>query len=365
MSAKKFLATTVTMIAALVLIVSSLFYYIDPLFYYRKTDLYEPQYIGTERYQMAGLLKTMDYKTVFTGTSMGRNFEESYVDEKLGTKSFNASLPASTAREQSMVAQTALREKEKIDRVIWELNYYSFSGDPNWVTGPPSDFPVYMYDQSKLNDIRYLFNSYSLEILYENIMNNRNDVRSRRNPLTIYKFGKGAPKESYERIEGALEKIPEMQELADYETAETMIESFKDNVLTLVKNNPDTTFTFFFAPYSVYNQYIFYEKHPDYLTERSKFKKEAFKLLSQYPNAHLYDFQASKQVTFNIDNYMGDGVHYYNFINRWIIDYIAENPPISNLARYEEIIQKYQDLVQNFKPEQLQKDPTLRERYKL
>jgi hypothetical protein len=365
MSAKKFLLMSITMMATLVLIVSALFYYIDPLFYYRKTDLYEPQYIGTERYQMAGLLKTMDYETVFTGTSMGRNFEEGYADEKLKTKSFNASLPASTAREQSLVAQTAIREKEKVEQVIWELNYYSFSGEPDWVTGLPSDFPVYMYDQSKLNDIRYLFSSYTLEILYKNIQANRNDIRSKRNPLTIYKFGKGAPKESFDRIEGALAKIPEMQKLPEYETSETMIRSFKDNVLTLVKENPKTKFTFFFAPYPVYNQYISYEKHPDYLTERSEFKKEAFKLLSEYPNAELYDFQAMKQITHNIDNYMGDGVHYYNFINRYIIDYIAEENPIQDLANYEQLIQQYQDLVENFQPEQLEKSTTIRESYQL
>lgn len=365
MSAKKFLAITGTIMAALVLIVSSFFYYIDPLFFYRKTDLYEPQYIGTERYQMPGLLKTMDYQTVFTGTSMGKNFEESYVDEKLKTKSFNASLPASTAREQAMVAQTAFRNKGKMDRVIWELNFYSFSGEPDWVTGPPSDFPTYMYDDSKLNDIRYLFSSYSLEVLYKNLQANKEDIRARRNPLTIYKFGKGAPKESFDRIEGAIEKVPELQELPEYETAATMIKSFKDNVIPLVKKNPNTTFTFFFAPYAVYNQYIFYEKHPDYILERAKFKKEAYKLLSQYPNAQLYDFQGNKQITFNIDNYMGDGVHYYNFINRWIIDYIAENKPISSLARYEEMIENYSNLVESFQPEQLDKSQKIRQQYQL
>jgi hypothetical protein len=368
-SAKRFLILVGIMLLALVSLISTLFFYIDPLFLYRKTELYEPQYAGTERYQMAGLLNTIDYRTVFTGTSMGRNFEEAYADEKLATKSFNASLPASTAREQSMVVETAFRQKGKLDRVIWELNHYSFSGEPDWVKGPPSDFPVYMYDQSKLNDIRYLFNSYTVEVLYKNLVANQQDVRARRNPLTLYKFGKGAPIESYERIEGALESISEMSELPEFETAETMLRSFKNNVLSLVESHPETTFTFFFAPYSVYNQYIYYqyyyEEHPDYLTERVKFKEEAYKLLSQYPNTQLYDFQATEQVTFNIDNYMGDGVHYYQFVNRWIIDYIADHPPITNLAQYKNLINKYLELVTNFKPEQLENNTTLREKYQL
>jgi hypothetical protein len=365
MSAKKFLIMSITLSATLVLIISTLFYYIDPLFYYRKTELYEPQYIGTERYQMAGLLRTMDYETLLTGTSMGRNFEEGFVDDKLNTKSFNASLPASTGKEQSMVVQKALREKEKLNNVIWELNYFSFAGEPDWVTGPPSDFPVYMYDQSKVNDLRYLFSSYTLEILYKNLQANKNDNRNKRNPLTIYKFGKGVKKDSFDRIEGVLSKIPKLDELPEYETSETMIRSFKDNVLSVIKDNPDTTFTFFFAPYSIYNQYIYYENHPDYLSERSKFKKEAYKLLGQYPNTELYDFQAMREITFNIDNYMVDGVHYYNFINRYIIDYIAKNNPIQSLADYERLIDQYVNLVKNFRPNQLNENTTIRESYQL
>jgi hypothetical protein len=365
MSAKKFLLLSLAMLATLVLIVSAIFYYIDPLFYYRKTKLYEPQYIGTERYQMAGLLNTMDYETVFTGTSMGRNFEESYADQKLKTKSFNASLPASTAREQAMVAQTAFRQKEKIERVIWELNYFSFSGEPDKVTGPPSDFPTYMYDDSKINDIRYLFSSYTLQVLNKNVTANKENNRQKRDPLKIYKFGRGVPVASIERIKKSMEKDRDIPELPGYETAETMLRSFKENVLPLVQQHPETTFTFFYAPYPVYNQHMFYDMHPDYIKERSEFKKEAYKLLSQYPNAQLYDFQANKDITFNMDNYMIDGTHYYNFINRWIIDNFAENQPIQDLAQYENLINQYQQHVTNFQIQQLEKNTTLREQYTL
>jgi hypothetical protein len=363
MAAKKFLVVVGAFTSLLILLVSTLFYLIDPLFLYRKTKLYEPQYVAAERYQMPGLIKTQDYHTLFTGTSMGRNFEEGYVDNKLGTKSFNASLPASTAKEQSMVADLALRSQEKIDRVFWELNFYSFSGDPDWVTEGGSDFPKYMYDQSKWNDVRYLFNSYTFEILVKNLHANLKDIRSKRNVETLYKFGKGFPKEDSARISNAISKVNKLTTLPDYETAETMLRSFDENVISLVKDNPNTQFTFFFAPYSIYNQYIFYERHPDYLKERAMFKREAFKRLSQYPNAQLYDFQVIKQITFNIDNYMGDGVHYYNHINRWMIDYMSENVPIRNLAKYDYLIHHYEDLVENFTPEQLQQHKKLMEKY--
>ena len=333
----------------MVLLVSIIFYYIDPLFYYRNTDLYRPQYIGTERYQMAGLVKNQEYHTLFTATSMGRNFYESYSDEKLNTKSFNASLPASTAKEQSMVAELALREKSQLDQIIWELNYYSFSSeDPEWVMGKPSDFPTYMYDDSKINDIRYLFSSYTLEVLNYNLRGNKNNSEYNREVEQIYKFADVAPPETFERVGNSLENIIEFTEVPVYDRAETMLNSFKYNVLELAEKYPDTKFTLFFAPYPIYNHVISYKTHPDYLTERIKFKTEVYKLISEYDNIELYDFQDEEQITFNIANYYGDGVHYYHAINNWMIDYFAKEPPIQSLDEYNQKLNRFKEQVSNF-----------------
>lgn len=363
MSYRKFLTVLAIIMSILVLCVSAVMYIIDPLFYYRKAHLYRPQYVATERYQMPGLLKNQDYDTVFTATSMGRNFRESYVNERWGVKSFNASLPASTAREQSMVAETAFRDKPHLKRVIWELNYYSFSGDPEWVTGHPSDFPVYMYDQSKINDIRYLFSSYSFEVLYKNLMGNKNGDQSRRDAENLYKFGQVAPVESLEHVKTLLNNVQPSEQFPELETASSQIKSFKENVIPLVKAHPGTKFTLFYAPYAVYNHVSFYKKHPDYLTERLKFKKEVYELTRKYPNVEIYDFQDQKEITFNIDNYQGDLVHYYDFINNWIIDYIAKNKPVQSEKEYAIKLKNLKNQVETFKMNELKTESKMKERY--
>lgn len=363
MSYKKFLMTFTAMSMTLILITTAIFYYIDPLFLYRKTDLYRPQYTGAERYQMPGLIKNSEYDTLFTATSMGRNFVESYANEKLGGKSFNAALPASTAKEQSMVAELALREK-KPHRIIWELNFYSFaSKDVDWVAAAPSDFPKYMYDESNINDIRYLFNSYSLKVLYKNLMANRNGDERWREVETLYKFGNNAPKETIDRIKNSLNTVQQFSQLPDYETSETMLNSFKENVVELAKQHPDTKFTLFFAPYPIYNHVSFFKKHPDYLTERLKFKEEVFALINKYPNIELYDFQDQAEITFNIENYMGDGVHYQPYINKWIIDYIAEKPPIQDMGTYQQKLKLFEMQVENFGMNQLTENSSIKEDY--
>ncbi|MEW9053544.1 MAG: hypothetical protein AB2392_20455 [Neobacillus sp.] len=363
MSYKKFLTHFTLTTAFLVFLVSVIMYIIDPLFYYRDTTLYRPQYLATERYQMPGLLKNMEYDTLFTATSMGRNFKESYADEKLGTKTFNGSLPASTAREQAMVAEAALRAKPQLKQIIWEINYYSFAGDADWVMEPPSDFPTYMYDKWKFNDIRYLFSIYPIEIFQKNLKANRNGDESRRVVEELYKFGQVAPIETLEHVEAVLEGVQPLEELPDYELSTTQIASFKENVIELVKQHPNTTFTLFYAPYPIYNHVTFYKKHPAYLAERLKFKEEVFKLSKELPNVEIYDFQDMDEVTFNIENYQGDQVHYYDFVNNWMIDYIAKNSPVQSEKEYANKLDNLKNQIANFNTSQLKTVSSLKEQY--
>ncbi|WHY85442.1 hypothetical protein QNH39_22960 [Neobacillus novalis] len=365
MSHKKFLAAFAIMSTGLIVFVSVIMYIIDPLFYFRKTNLYRPQFVAAERYQMPGLLKNQDYDTVFTATSMGRNFRESYANEKFGGKSFNASLPASTAKEQSMVAEAALRTKPDLKRVIWELNYYSFSGDPNWVSGPPSDFPTYMYDQSKINDIRYLFSSYSVEILKKNLMANKTGDERWREVESLYKFGQVAPVETTEHIQTFLSNVQPIGQLPDYEKSSTLIKSFKENVISLVQAHPKTKFTLFYAPYPIYNHVSFYKKNPSYLAERLKFKKEVYELSRKYPNVEIYDFQDMKEITFNFANYQGDTVHYYSYINNWIIDYLVQNKPVQSEQEYAGKLKNFKQQITNFNINQLKMESSIKERYAL
>ncbi|SFB25427.1 MULTISPECIES: hypothetical protein [unclassified Bacillus (in: firmicutes)] len=363
MSYKKFLTAFFGLTVSLVVLISAIFYYIDPLFLYRKTELYRAQYPNAERYQMPGLVKMQKYDTLFTGTSMGRNFVENYADEKFGSQSFNASLPGSTAKEQSMVAELALREHNP-KHILWELNYYSFaSKDPDWVMGHPSDFPGYMYDKSKVNDIRYLFNSYNIKALYRNLSANKRGDESWRDVEKLYKFGENAPKETTERITNFLNNAGPMAQLPDYETSETMMNSFQENVMRLAKSHPDTKFTLFFAPYPIYNHVSFYKRHHDYLKERLKFKEEVYTLISKYPNIELYDFQDEAAVTFNIANYMGDGVHYQPYINKWIIDQIAEKPPINGLDVYKQKLKLFEMQIENFDMNQLTENDSIKKNY--
>jgi hypothetical protein len=228
--------------------------------------------------------------------------------------------------------------------------------------GPPSDFPTYMYDKSKLNDIRYLFNSYSIQVLYDNLVNNSKGDSNRRVVEDLYKFGQVAPVESIDHIKTNLEHIQPI-ELPPNEKASSLLTSFKDNVISIVKAHPNTKFTLFYAPYPVYNHVAFYKQNPEYLTERLKFKKEVYELTKQYPNVEIYDFQDMKDLTFNIGNYQGDTVHYYSFVNNWIIDYMAKNKPVQSEQEYAAKLENFKNEVTNFNIDQLKTVSTVKQQY--
>ncbi|WP_227394422.1 hypothetical protein [Jeotgalibacillus aurantiacus] len=295
----------------------------------------------------------MEYETLITATSMGRNFRESYVDEVLKTNTLNGSLASSYAKEQSMVTQFALQEQENVEQVIWELNYYSFAEDPDKVLDSATPFPTYMYDENKINDIRYLFNSYNVQLTQDNLEANLNGSEIRRDVEPLYKFGQVAPEETTDRIERWLGAAEPLEELPENQTKEMMIKSFKENVVTVLEENPDTTFTFFYAPYPVYNHYRFYQIHPEYLKERLAFKEEVFEILSEYDNAELYDFQDDREITFDIGNYMGDAVHYYEFVNEHIIDTIANEEPVTSKDEYAAKLQNLRQQILEFDIAQL------------
>ncbi|MBM7577814.1 hypothetical protein [Jeotgalibacillus terrae] len=353
MSGKKFIMLFFSSVIGLVGTIALAFYILDPLFYYRDEGLIEPQYNADARYQMPGLLRNKEYETLITATSMGRNFREDYVDDTLNTESLNGSLASSYAKEQSMVAQFALQENEQLNHVIWELNFYSFAEDPEKVLDSATPFPTYMYDDSKLNDIKYLFHSYNVRLAANNVLANVSNDELRRNPEELYKFGQVAPEESIERIDGWLQRAPELQEYPENETKEVMIASFKENVIQVIEDNPDTTFTFFYAPYPVYNQHRYYLQHNRYLEERLAFKEEVFELLSQYDNAELYDFQDQKEITFDAGNYMADAVHYYEYINEYIINTIASEDPVTSKTAYDQQLENLKNQVINFNVDQL------------
>lgn len=60
-----------------------------------------------------------------------------------------------------------------------------------------------------------------------------------------------------------------------------------------------------------------------WLNTIEQFKHYVFLELAYYPNVKLYDFQASKEVKCNLDNYK-DLLHYHQRINTWMLQQMRD-----------------------------------------
>lgn len=347
MSYLRFLLKYILIIILFFSSIGGIVYAFDPYSVYRFPDFYDKQYSTNARFQMPGFIRHSKYDTVIVGTSMGRNFVESYVDEKLNAKSLNATIPASTAHEQYLSASLALNTHE-VKRVIWELNYYSFEGGNEFVLNAPNKFPFYLYDDNKLNDVKYLLSSYSLSFLADNLKNNLEKDRSFRDREMLFKFGFENNPANKESVPDDLKAIKTTKELEPEFHSSVLLDSFKHNVINLIEEHPETTFTFFYAPYPIVDHMRYYNENNERIKERLMFKEKAFDLLMNYENVEVYDFQDMSEITFDMENYMTDHVHYFPSINNFMIDYINNNPPISSKKEMMNKINFLNDQIQTF-----------------
>jgi hypothetical protein len=304
------------------LVVGAINFILDPFQQYAKATMYKPIY-DNERYLNAGLAKTYDYKQVIIGSSMTENFILSDVKDILGLdKPIKFSLSGATAYEIKVTLDHAYRHR-KIDAVVYSLDLFSFTGDTTRLFAGAGTFPFYLYDKNTLNDYRYLVSFDTLKFFVDSFILPK--------PEQMFDFNR-MYEWQYKLSEGDFNKKDRISEWKEkygfnpnYTKSEYSLKAMKANVdinlIPLIKNHPETTFYIFYPPYSIL---AFKDmKNKGWLTTVEQFKRYVFLELAHYPNVKLYDFQSSKEVTCNLDNYK-DILHYHQRINTWMLQQMKD-----------------------------------------
>lgn len=137
---------------------------------------------------------------------------------------------------------------------------------------------------------------------------------------------------------GRLPVIKEMQP----ETANA--EALQGNIALLtaqIEAHPETTFKFFFSPYSMLwwdNAYRTGERDAVIYNE-----KQAVRTLLSYDNVEVYFYQDDKETIVNLDNYM-DMIHFSKDINKQVYEKLARGEGRLTLENYEERLDGMYDL---------------------
>lgn len=347
MNNKEFIRLVFVLGSVFILLSIIVNFVIDPFQQYRKPTLYKTFYSGNERALNPGLAKNHDYKSVVIGSSMTENFLISKVNE-IAPDAIKLPISAGSAYEHALLLNTVFKTSKKIDTVVIGLDIYAVFGKVDRLDYGEGSVPFYLYDTNYFNDIFYLAN---FDTLKESVKVFTRKYTHKDSPNLNYEnmyqwqhlyendFGK-------KKVLALEEKYKEDKKFlkSDY-SFENLNNSFDYNFLSIVQNNPNIKFIFFYPPYSILEYRRWYKNGT--LEDILKFKKHVISQLGILNNVEVYDFHSASEITTNLDNYK-DFSHYHQNINHWIVDKIKEKKFLVTNQNIDEHLQNLREQIQNY-----------------
>lgn len=302
----------------------------DPYFHFHAPLVGHSYRLYEERYINDGISRNFEYDAIITGTSMTQNFKVSEFDDLFACNAVKLPFSGASYREISQSLQRAFTYHEGIKAVLWgldgtllvkEADFQSYEG-----------FPTYLYDANPFNDVSYVLNK---EILYHGTMNNLWMTVSGMPSTTFDEYSSWERVSGYNAVIGGYDRqggiVPDIGLTEDERRMAE--ENIRENICSVVEQNPDTTFYLFFPPYSVAYWDLIYREGK--LSAQIEAQTLAAELLLQYDNVELYCFYGNEELIFNLDNYT-DIAHYTAEVNSLILGWIQEGAYRLTKENYEE-----------------------------
>lgn len=298
--------------------------FVDPyLHFHAPLDFLEyPLDSAKNRYINDGVSRHWEYNAIITGTSMTQNFNSLEFDELFQVQSIKIPNCGAGYKEINQMLERAIAANPNITTVIRGLDYSYLVTDKDFFFHNEDSYPNYLYDNSLLNDVNYIFNK---SIMLDDVIVIKNYMESggKTPDFNLYckswnedsPSGKAHLDASYKRPEKST-SIPEITE-ADLIKVQ---DNVTQNITDLAANNPDIDFYYFFTPYSIY--YWDTTNQRNGIEKQLRLEKEAIKLIVEYDNIHLFSFFNNFDLICDLNNY-GDFLHYTGYINSQILEWMA------------------------------------------
>lgn len=255
MDAKKWFICFVLGIFIFLLGIFSVVIFVDPYFHYHKPVSSMFYVLNNQRSQNDGMIKHFEYDSIITGTSMSENFKTSEFDEIFQANSIKVCFSGGSYKEINANLEKAFESGHNVKYILRCLDYSMLITDKDRMRSDLGEYPTYLYDKNIFNDVKYILNK---EIIYNICIPMLINAYLHKTAGGITSFDEysnwnergvfGAKsvlegKREYRKAENDIEFTDE-----DRETVNATIEQ---NVIELAKNHPETTFYYFFPPYSI------------------------------------------------------------------------------------------------------------------
>ncbi len=314
----------------ILLTAAGLVFLFDPFFHYHQPIAPLKEVLTKKEYQVPGTLRNFTYDSVIAGSSTAENFNNHWFDETFGVTSVKAIKSSGVTAQLDYYLNMAFEEKE-VTNVFYSLDLFALGGDPQ-LEFPDESMPLYLYDQNTWNDVKYLLNK---DIIFEDIpymiattFIGEYDEGTSYNWAQYKTFGRAEALNHYERPEIIKESIKK-------EEYQPLVDGNVDLLEQMVRNHPETTFYFFYPPYSL----LWWDNmmRSGQLEQSLYAAQTSMERLLVYENVKLYNFQTEKEIVMNLDLFM-DPVHFTAETNHWMVEEMGKDNYRVNVDNHAEIM---------------------------
>ena len=316
-------------------------YKIDPYMHYHKPDVSNYYYVlDNQRSQNDGIIKHFDYDALITGTSMADNFKTSEMDDIFGCNSIKVSYTGASYKEINKNLETATKKNSNLKIVVRGLDMAYFIDDKDRMRLDLGDYPLYLYDDILLNDVRYIWNR---DVIWNRVytITEAKKQEGFKSGITSfddyscwqYNYTFGIKTVCPAGIEDFIKGEP--VHLSDLEK-KVIADNIEQNVTNLARENPNITFYCFFPPYSA----VWWMDQVKTGTIYKQIEAEEYviNIILECDNIKLFSFNNRLDITGNINNYK-DSVHYGQWINDLMLRWMYE-------GKYELTEDNYKDYLE-------------------
>ena len=331
----RFLITT----ALLLLFFGGMTFFADPYFHYRGPREGLRYRIYNERYQNDGIVKHFPYDALITGSSMTENFKTSELDALFDVNSVKTAFSGGTFREVNENLRRAFLTHPDLKSIVRGIDCEMLTNDKDRMQY--KEYPGYLYDDVPWNDVEYLFNSETLlqDTIYGCFLwtltgKATTSFDDYNNWNNTFSFGKEAVLADYERpIEAQGPPLVLNRE------------NLVENVTALAAEYPETTFYYYFTPYSI----VWFDslEQRGQLESELEVQEEAAEILLNQKNIRLFGFFDETGLITDLSRYK-DIYHHDEDVNSWILECMERGEHELTADNYRQYFEKLRAFYGNY-----------------
>ncbi|MCM1027383.1 MAG: hypothetical protein NC432_13195 [Roseburia sp.] len=291
-------------------------YFFDPFYQYHKPVFGMDAVLYDRDNQVIGTIRTLDYDMVLLGSSVVENADSAFLDEVYGGRTLKVVRASGSTADLLFLLREA-HNRQELKRVFWCVDIFALTDFREDILSG-KDIPTYLYTESPLDDIPYLYNK---EILFQKIplmfayhLQGKNTGGHAYDWSKDKEFGASRAMQAYQKPDHALAGADCSEWMENLAVNMGLIEEE-------ITGHPETEYVLFFPPYSM----LWWDSGYVNGLGEGYFAvlERALSGLLAFDNVKVFYFQDQQEIICNLDNYM-DMIHFTPAVNAYMQQCISE-----------------------------------------